>query len=86
MGLVHQIWHTILLTTFTNFTVTSSHFVTEFSKCHKMSQNFRQASFVTERHHVTGNPFSVNGDQAPFCLLQRNIDRNSGQNESLGSV
>ena len=29
--------------------------------CHiilKMSQNFRQASFVTERHCVTGNPFS----------------------------
>ena len=24
----------------------------------KMSQNFRQASFVTECHHVTGNPFS----------------------------
>ena len=22
-----------------------------------MSQNFRQASFVTECHHVTGNPF-----------------------------
>ena len=35
-----------------------SHFVTEFSKCHRMSQNFRQTCFVTECRHVTGNPFS----------------------------
>ena len=34
-------------------------FVTEFSKCHNMSQNFRQASFVTESHHVTGNHISA---------------------------
>ena len=35
-----------------------SHFVTEFSKCHKMSQIFGQSNFVTESHHVTGDPFS----------------------------
>ena len=35
-----------------------SHFITEFSKCHYMSQNFRKVTFVTECHHVTGNPFS----------------------------
>ena len=35
-----------------------SHFVTELSKCHKMSQIFGQSNFVTESHHVTGNPFS----------------------------
>ena len=38
-----------------------SHFVTEFTKCHNMSQNFRQGNFVTECHHVTGNPFSALG-------------------------
>ena len=37
----------------------TDHFVTEFSKCHNMSQNFRQARFVTESHHVTGNHISV---------------------------
>ena len=31
-----------------------------------MSQNFRQASFVTKCHHVTGNPFS---DCYYDCLL-----------------
>ena len=39
-----------------------SHFVTEFSKCHRMSQNFRQTCFVTECRHVTGNPFSAHQD------------------------
>ena len=38
-----------------------SHFVTEFSKCHKMSQIFGQWNFITESHHVTGNPFSARG-------------------------
>ena len=36
-----------------------SHFVTEFLKCHNMSQNFRKVNFVTECHNVTGNPFSA---------------------------
>ena len=44
---------------FEKFQVWICHFfVTEFSKCHNMSQNFRQVNFVTECHHVTGNPFS----------------------------
>ena len=38
--------------------ISFTRFVTEFSKCHKRSQNFRQASFVTERHHITVNPLS----------------------------
>ena len=42
-----------------NLLSTLSHFVTEFSKCYNMSQNFRQASFVTESHHVTGNHISA---------------------------
>ena len=36
-----------------------SQFVTEFLKCHNMSQDFRKVNFVTECHHVTGNPFSA---------------------------
>ena len=53
----------VLDTAFKNFKFGSatalSHFVTEFSKCHNMSQNFRQVNFVTECHHVTDNPFSA---------------------------
>ena len=39
----------------TDHVVTFCHII--LTKCHKMSPNFRQASFVTERHHVTGNAF-----------------------------
>ena len=74
MGLVHHIWHTMscfaysekcLMAESGNMTgiISLSHFATEFSKCHKMSQNFGQATFVTECHHVTRHPFS-----APYCL------------------
>ena len=53
-----------------NFTDHLSHFVTSFSKCHKMSQNFRQASFVTECHRESilckTNPF---GGWNPQCVF-----------------